>query len=113
MAIPAWQLLIDSRRTAGLTQAALAARLGTSQAAIARLERTGSNPTVTTLERTLAATGHRLELAASSGRSSIDETLIAENLRLTPAARLRAFQRSRDSVAGIAGRARRRGGRRR
>lgn len=47
---------------ADLTQAALARRAGTSQAAVARYENGVSSPAVTTLERLLAACGRTLEL---------------------------------------------------
>jgi transcriptional regulator with XRE-family HTH domain len=58
-------LLREARYAAGLTQAALAERLDVSQAAIAKLERKGANPTVDTLDNVLWATGHRLELSAA------------------------------------------------
>jgi transcriptional regulator with XRE-family HTH domain len=99
-------LIRTARTAAGLTQTELASRLGTTQAAVARLERTGSNPTVATLDRALQATGHRLELGAAPRNSSVDESLIAQNLRLEPAARLRAFQSSQRKLAPLAGRAR-------
>ena len=41
-------LLKEARREAGLTQAELARRLGVSQAAVAKLERPGSNVTIAT-----------------------------------------------------------------
>jgi transcriptional regulator with XRE-family HTH domain len=93
-----------------LTQAALATRLGTTQSAIARLERNGANPSFATLRRALSATGHGLELNARrsggktpvSDRSGIDETLIHRNLKLTPAQRLAAFQVAYDQVREIA-----------
>lgn len=91
-------LLRHARRRAGLSQAELARRLGTSQAAVAKLERRRANPTVATLERTLRATGHRLELSAPERRWSVDETLIASYLRLSPAERLQAFQSSHASL---------------
>lgn len=81
-----------ARRRARLTQAEVAERLGKRQATIARLERAGANPTVETLNEVLHATGHRLELRAVPYRSSVDETLIARNLRMTPAERLAAFE---------------------
>jgi transcriptional regulator with XRE-family HTH domain len=55
MANPA-VLLRDARRRAGLTQRQLALRLGISQAAIAKLERPGANPTFATLAGALRAT---------------------------------------------------------
>jgi transcriptional regulator with XRE-family HTH domain len=61
-------LLREARYAAGLTQAALAERLDVSQAAIAKLERQGANPTVDTLDNALWATGHRLELSAAPAR---------------------------------------------
>jgi transcriptional regulator with XRE-family HTH domain len=85
-------VLRDARRKAGLTQAELARRLNSSQAAVARLERPGANPTFATLQRALHAAGHRLLLDAEDHRSSVDDTLIASNLRLSPAERLRRFQ---------------------
>jgi transcriptional regulator with XRE-family HTH domain len=61
-------LLREARYAAGLTQAALAERLDVSQAAIAKLERQGANPSVNTLDTVLSATGHRLELSAAPAR---------------------------------------------
>jgi transcriptional regulator with XRE-family HTH domain len=84
-------LVRTTRLSAGITQAELGRLLGMSQAAVARMERPGANPTVATLERLIHATGHRLELTASEGGDSVDETLIAANLRLSPAERLKRF----------------------
>jgi transcriptional regulator with XRE-family HTH domain len=68
-------LIREARYAAGLTQAALAERLDVSQAAIAKLERQGANPTVDTLENVLRATGHRLELSAGPApRLDTDES---------------------------------------
>lgn len=67
--IPAWEesppgyLLREARERVGLSQAALAVRLGCSQQAVARAERGDSNPTVDLLRRWSAATG--LELLIS------------------------------------------------
>jgi transcriptional regulator with XRE-family HTH domain len=91
MSMPA-SLLRDARRDAGLTQAELAARLGVSQAAVARLERAGANPTVATLEDALWATGHRLVLAAPARSSGVDESLIRQQLQLTPGERARGVE---------------------
>ena len=52
--------LRDARRRAGLTQAALAERTGTSQATISAYESGAKQPSVDTLSRLLAATGLRL-----------------------------------------------------
>jgi transcriptional regulator with XRE-family HTH domain len=62
-------LLREARYAAGLTQAVLAERLGVSQAAIAKLERPGANPTLKTLQDALLATGHRLVLSSVQTRT--------------------------------------------
>jgi transcriptional regulator with XRE-family HTH domain len=85
------RIVREARVRAGLTQSELARRLGLTQAAVARLERPGANPTVATLDRVLRETGRRLELSAPEAKSSIDDTLIAANLRLSPKERLAAF----------------------
>jgi hypothetical protein len=84
-------ILKDARGRAGLTQAELGSRLGISQAAIARLERPGANPTVATLEKALAATGHCLVLSAPS-RPGVDVNLIRQHLELSPADRIRGIE---------------------
>jgi transcriptional regulator with XRE-family HTH domain len=98
-------LLRTARLEAGLTQAQLAARLGLTQPAVAKLERPGANPTVATLDRALRATGHRLGLGDLA--PEVDETQIAERLRLTPAERLRAFRASQRNLSQLVERARR------
>jgi transcriptional regulator with XRE-family HTH domain len=85
-------LLKDARRRAGLTQADLAARLGVSQAAVARLESPRANPTVDTLDAALWATGHRLTLDAAPRRPGVDESLIRRQLELSPAERIRGIE---------------------
>jgi predicted transcriptional regulator len=86
------RMLKDARRRAGLTQADLARRLGVSQAAVAKLERHGVNPTIETLDRALWATGHRLTLDATARRSGVDESLIRRQLELTPAERIHGIE---------------------
>jgi ribosome-binding protein aMBF1 (putative translation factor) len=55
--------LIGARAEAGLSQSELAARMGTSQAAIARLESGRYWPTTRTLQRLAEATGTRLRIS--------------------------------------------------
>lgn len=95
-------LVRDARRNAGLTQAELAKRLGTTQSAIARLERNGANPRVDTLSRALDACGRELLLESRPHRSSIDETLVAGRLRLTPEQRIKSFERAYGETRKIA-----------
>lgn len=53
----------DARREAGLTQAEVARRMGTSQAAVARIEGGKVKPTWETVERYARALGHRAVVA--------------------------------------------------
>lgn len=85
-------ILSDARQRAGLTQADLAKRLGVTQAAVAQLERPGSNPQVATLERALRAAGAELVIGVRPRTSSVDESLIRQQLALTPAQRLRGLE---------------------
>jgi transcriptional regulator with XRE-family HTH domain len=52
-----------ARAGAGLTQQQVARRMKTTQAAVARMERGGSKPSMRTLERFARATGTRLRIS--------------------------------------------------
>ncbi len=52
--------VMDVRNRAGLTQAELARKMGTTQPVVARLESGRSRPSMRTLERLAEATGSRL-----------------------------------------------------
>jgi ribosome-binding protein aMBF1 (putative translation factor) len=54
--------LIEARSRAGMTQAQVAAAMGTTQAVIARLEGGRVKPSTRTLERFAKATGTRLRI---------------------------------------------------
>jgi uncharacterized protein len=54
--------LREARQRAGLSQTALAERTGTSQATISAYETGAKEPSISTLTRLLAATGHSLEI---------------------------------------------------
>jgi transcriptional regulator with XRE-family HTH domain len=95
-------LLRDARRTAGLTQAQLAERLGVSQSEIARLEKRGANPRLGTLLEAIRAAGFTLEARVKPRRGTVDETMIAANLRLTPAERLAHFTAAYNSIRELA-----------
>lgn len=84
-------LIRDARRADGLTQAQLARRLGITQPSVARMEAAGDEVSVATLQRALNALGRSLELRATRRAPSHDETLLRENLRMTPEQRLRVF----------------------
>ena len=104
--------LRSARRRAGLTQAELAARAGTSQATISAYEHGRKAPSIETLGRLLAAVGARLTTVPASAtvvrpsqarlaradRALVDVMLLAEalptrhdpELRFPPLARLPA-----------------------
>jgi transcriptional regulator with XRE-family HTH domain len=89
---PAALLLRKVRREVGVTQAEVARRLGVSQGAVAKLERLDANPTIATLDNALQSLGSRLVLSTKPKRG-IDETLVAQQLRLTPQQRLEQLER--------------------
>lgn len=94
-------LLLAARGRAGLSQRELAGRAGMSQPAVARLERGAANPTLETLLRWAAATGHavRLDLmpvappdaVVERYKRDVDRTLLRENLRRPVEERLRSL----------------------
>ncbi len=93
----------EARRAAGLTQAELARRMGTTQSAVARLEREGANPRLATLREAVRATGRYLDVVVDDyPPGSIDETLTARYVRVTPAERLRSFVGARGSIRELA-----------
>src|SRR5947207_15901557 len=69
--------LLRARKRAGLTQAQVAARMGTKTPAIARLEGGGGarrhSPTVATLRKYAEAVGCRLEIRLRPGRSTLQK----------------------------------------
>ena len=95
-------LIRAAREAEGLTQAALARRLGITQPSIARLEAAGDEVTVATLQRALNAMGRALVLEVVPRKSSVDETLLHSTLRMTPAERLESFEDAYDDVRSLA-----------
>ncbi len=65
--------MVEARQAAGLTQADIAARMGTSQSVVARLENARHMPTFDMVARYAAAIGRRLDirLVPSDGRRSV------------------------------------------
>jgi transcriptional regulator with XRE-family HTH domain len=92
----------QARLAAGLSQAELASRMGTTQSAVARLESAGANPRLETIQRAVRAAGQTLEVTMRPARPEVDETMIAANLRLDPAERLGRFASAYESVAKLA-----------
>jgi len=63
-------LLTEARKRAGLTQAELARRAGTSQPVISAYEHGRRDPSITTLRRLVRATGADLELGIARPSAS-------------------------------------------
>ena len=76
-------LLADVRRRHGLTQAQLAARARTSQAAISRIERGLVSPSVSTLRELFDLMGEELVLGVEPIDYGHDRTLLRQNLDRT------------------------------
>lgn len=84
-------LIRMARRSAGLTQAELAARASTSQAAISAYESGRRSPSVDTLARVLLAAGFELRMRMSQPDTHEQARAMAESL--LPPADLAAFER--------------------
>lgn len=96
---------IRARRLAnGLTQAQLARRSGSTQAAISRLERGELSPTFQTFERLLAAMGEEAEMVVRRSEGDHDRARVRARLRRPPAERL-AVAISWNRLAGEVARA--------
>jgi transcriptional regulator with XRE-family HTH domain len=99
----AGRMLRSARTRAGLTQAELAARAGTSQATVSAYENGSKQPSLDTFSRLLAATGSRLEVVeagapvhepspaelARSAETLADVIALAEALPVSHRRRLR------------------------
>jgi uncharacterized protein len=86
-------LLLGLRRSAGLSQRALARRAGTSQPAVARYEKGSSTPSWETLQRLAESCGRRLRIDVETVPEAEDVELAERLLELTPVERLRALSR--------------------
>jgi len=73
-------LLRAARKRAGVSQAVLAARAGTTQPAISRIESDHISPTVATLESLLRVLGEELELGADRPDWGFDRSILRDNL---------------------------------
>ena len=73
------ELVYRLRTEAGLTQAELAERMGTTQSAVARMEGGGSRSTLETLEKVAAAVGG--ELVVGVGQHLSENRSIAKLVR--------------------------------
>ena len=95
------RIVEEARRRAGLTQRDLAALAGTSQAAIARMERGLVSPTLGTLLRVAAAAGFELKATLvplapadpviEAYKRDVDRSLLRENLKRSVDQRIRSL----------------------
>jgi transcriptional regulator with XRE-family HTH domain len=86
--VDAGKLIRDRRLANGLTQAQLALRAGSTQAAISRLERGALSPTIETIDRLLAVMGEQAELVVQRGHLECDENRLRALRARAPADRL-------------------------
>jgi transcriptional regulator with XRE-family HTH domain len=84
----AGDLIRETRRNRGLSQARLALRAGTKQSAISRLEAGEVSPSVDTLRHLLNAMGEDLVLSAKPLAGSHNRLHRAQHQRMTPDDRL-------------------------
>jgi|GEM_PF-107102 len=56
------EILIKARQEAAMTQAQVAKKMGTKQASVARMEGGSQSPSISTLKKFAAATGHELQI---------------------------------------------------
>jgi transcriptional regulator with XRE-family HTH domain len=77
--------VLKARAQAGLTQAEVAARIGTTQSAIARLEspQPKHSPSIATLQRYAKALGCRVQLRLVKERSATTRHVAARTARAT------------------------------
>lgn len=81
MAAPIVEQLVSLREVAGLTQGDVAARMGTSQPVIARLEAGGRDPRLSTLERYARSLGADIEIRRSTPAAVGTAARLADRIR--------------------------------
>lgn len=77
-------LVREARRRAGLTQAELAARAGTTQSAVARLESGRTSPSYDTVLRLVGLCGFTPDIHLEPDDAQHDLSLAAPLLRMSP-----------------------------
>ena len=80
-------MIREAREERGLSQAALAELLSTTQSAVSRWERGHDEPRLSTLESILRACGRQLVIT-SEPASDVDRAQIRQQLAMTPDERL-------------------------
>jgi transcriptional regulator with XRE-family HTH domain len=88
-------VIVVARRRAGLTQQELARRLGVPQGTVARWESGATEPKFCAVQETVDACGFDLTLGFANADEGSWASLIYDQLRRTPAERLRQLSRGR------------------
>jgi len=102
-------LIRRARLRGGLSQRELAKRLGTSQSLVARWERGRVSPSIETVIKAIRACGFDLEMAISAYDLEHDAH-ISQNLKLSPADRLRQMLQGTEALQRLKDKAQNRGG---
>lgn len=94
-------LVVELRKDAGLTQAALAERLETKQPVVSRWESGHDEPRLSTLRRIADACGHTLAISVLSGSTvDVDRAQLRQQLAMTPEERLASVVNVSRTLAG-------------
>lgn len=91
-------LIVEARKRAGLTQAALAGRLETHQSVVARWETGRTKPDFVTVQRAVRAAGFELSVSITP-LDNHDLSLIRRELSLEPHKRLSAMVSAVNALA--------------
>lgn len=105
-------IVATARERAGLTQQQLADRAGTSQPAVARLERGQGSPSIDTVRRIVNAAGFDLRVdlvpravvhdaVVAAYKAGVDRSLLRENLGKTVDRRLRDMEAFRKAAGQL------------
>lgn len=95
------ELIRRARRQAGLTQAQLARRMGTSQSVLVRWERGQRSPTFDTVLKAVRACGFRLRAELEQADPGLDR-LIELRLAMSPLQRVKANERLLEEARSFA-----------
>ena len=87
-------LVREARKRAGLSQAELARRVGTTQSVISRLERGTTAPSLQTISELVRACGFELGVSLARHDDDHDWSLVQQNLRLSPERRIQQVARA-------------------
>lgn len=100
------RIVKEARRRAGLSQAELATRLGTTQSAVARWEAGRVSPSLDTVVRAVRSAGLELHFSIAAPDPDHDR-LIAHSLTLGPTDRIAALRERSEVEHQLRGAARR------